>query len=91
MVFGENLGSGFQKILNAWPDSDRAKPELFNRLDIGEADFKANPYITLHKIAEILDRKPRTIQDRISKLKAEGRIRRAGPATFGGHWEVDEP
>lgn len=129
--FGENLGSGFQKILNAWSDADWAKPELFNHLDIGEVELvlpltqkkvwavdqtpaqtsaqtsaqtpaqtpadkvlrliKANPYITRQEIAEILDRKPRTIQDSINKLKAEGRIRRVGPATFGGHWEVTEP
>lgn len=52
--------------------------------------IKDNPYITRKAIAEILDRTPRAIQDSINKLKKEGKIRRVGSATYGGHWEVIE-
>ena len=135
--FGENLGSGFQMILNAWSDAGWDAPQLNNRLDIDEVELvlpllpkngvedrlndnqtaqtsaqtsaqtpaqtsaqtpadkvlqiiKDNPYITRKAIAEILDRTPRAIQDSINKLKKEGKLRRVGPATYGGHWEVIE-
>ena len=37
--FGENLGSGFQKILKAWSDAGWDDPQLNNRLDIDEVEL----------------------------------------------------
>ena len=37
--FGENLGSGFQMILNAWSDAGWDAPQLNNRLDIDEVEL----------------------------------------------------
>ena len=50
--------------------------------------IRSNPKITKQEIAETLGRTPRAIQSVLSKLKTDGRIRRIGPTTFGGHWEV---
>ncbi len=47
-----------------------------------------NPYITRAELAEITDKALSTIQKCLNKLKAENRIRRVGPATFGGKWEI---
>lgn len=49
-----------------------------------------NPYITRPELGEATGKALNTIQKCLNKLKSENRIRRVGPATFGGKWEIIE-
>ena len=49
--------------------------------------MRVEPAITITSIAKRLKVTPRAIEKRISRLKADGAIRRVGPDK-GGHWEV---
>ena len=37
--FGENLGSGFPKIIAAWKETDWGKPELKNKIELDEVEL----------------------------------------------------
>ena len=37
--FGENLGSGFPKIIAAWKETDWGEPQLLNKLDVDEVEL----------------------------------------------------
>ena len=37
--FGENVGSGFPKILAAWKETDWGEPQLLNKLDVDEVEL----------------------------------------------------
>lgn len=52
--------------------------------------IKENPLITKRELAKLIGCTERTIQVYITKLKVENRLRRIGPATLGGSWEVVE-
>ncbi len=138
--FGENLGSGFPMILNAWKQTGWKAPLLENRIEVDEVALtlfvydktaqtsaqttksnltngltdsqtsqtlpklfpnssqtrmervfrliKENPLITKKELAKLIGCTERTIQVYITKLKAENRIHRIGPATLGGRWEI---
>ena len=49
--------------------------------------MKVSPKITTSQMAEKLGISPKGLEWQISKLKADGCIRRIGPDN-GGHWEV---
>ena len=49
--------------------------------------MKVSPKITTSQMAEKLGISPKGVEWQISKLKADGSIRRIGPDN-GGHWEV---
>jgi len=138
--FGENLGSGFPMILNAWKQTGWKAPLLENKIEVDEVALtlfvydktaqssaqttksnltngltvsqtsqtlpklfpnssqtrmervfrliKENPLITKKELAKLIGCTERTIQVYITKLKAENRIHRIGPATLGGRWEI---
>lgn len=151
--FGENLGSGFPMILNAWKQTGWKAPLLENKIEVDEVALtlfvydkaaqtsaqtsaqttkssltngltdsqtsqtitqtsqilpklfpnssqtrmervlqliKENPLITKRELAKLIGCTERTIQVYITKLKVENRLRRIGPATLGGRWEVVE-
>ena len=46
-----------------------------------------NPYVSARELSEIVGISSRKIEENIRKLKAQGVLRRIGPAK-GGHWEV---
>ena len=50
--------------------------------------IKINPYIYRKEIAEKIGIALKTVQKHINKLKYHGVIRRCGPATRGGYWEI---
>lgn len=37
--FGENVGSGFPKIIAAWKETDWGEPQLLNKLDVDEVEL----------------------------------------------------
>lgn len=37
--FGENLGSGFPKIIAAWKETDWGEPELKNKIELDEVEL----------------------------------------------------
>ena len=37
--FGENVGSGFPKIIAAWKDTNWGEPQLLNKLDVDEVEL----------------------------------------------------
>ena len=37
--FGENVGSGFPKIIAAWKETNRGEPQLLNKLDVDEVEL----------------------------------------------------
>ena len=37
--FGENVGSGFPKIIAAWKETDWGEPQLLNKLDLDEVEL----------------------------------------------------
>ncbi len=37
--FGENVGSGFPKIIAAWKETNWGKPQLLNKLDVDEVEL----------------------------------------------------
>ena len=47
-----------------------------------------NPYISRKEIAINIGIAIKTVQKHINKLKYHGFIRRSGPATRGGYWEI---
>ena len=47
-----------------------------------------NPYISRKEIAINIGIAIKTVQKHINKLKYNGLIRRSGPATRGGYWEI---
>ena len=49
--------------------------------------LKANPEITMERLAEIVGISSKGVEWQINKLKEDGVIRRIGPAK-GGHWEI---
>jgi ATP-dependent DNA helicase RecG len=49
--------------------------------------IKENPAISTRELAALLEKSSRTIERKIAVLKAEGKLKRIGPAK-GGHWEV---
>lgn len=49
----------------------------------------AQPDITIPELAALTGVTERSIQSNLSKLQAENRLRRIGPAR-GGHWQVVE-
>ena len=49
-----------------------------------------NPYISRKEIATEIGIAIKTVQKHINKLKYHGLIRRSGPATRGGYWEITE-
>ena len=49
--------------------------------------MKVSPKITTSQMAKKLGISPKGVEWQISKLKADGSIRRIGPDN-GGHWEV---
>lgn len=49
--------------------------------------MKVSPRITTSQMAEKIGISPKGVEWQISKLKADGSIRRIGPDN-GGHWEV---
>ena len=49
--------------------------------------MRKNPAITLHEIAAILDRQPRTIEIAVKKLRERGEVVHQGPDN-NGYWEV---
>ncbi|MBC2706713.1 MAG: HTH domain-containing protein [ANME-2 cluster archaeon] len=51
--------------------------------------MRENPQVSIPEIAEAIGRTTRAIEMQIAKLKAEGLIKRIGPAK-GGHWVVKE-
>ncbi len=153
--YGENVGSGFPMIVDAWKQSGWRKPLLENRLDLNEVcltlflfndepngepklgsnepngepklgsnepngepklalcepdmEYKRsgsvsddnleavlhliarNPMITQEQIAEEIGKSKATVKRYMRKLKADEKIRRIGPVSFGGYWEVVEP
>ncbi|HSQ42043.1 MAG TPA: ATP-binding protein, partial [Fibrobacteraceae bacterium] len=48
-----------------------------------------NPQITIPELAKALGIGIRPVEKHIARLKAEGHLRRVGPAK-GGHWEADD-
>ena len=46
-----------------------------------------NPYVSARELSEIVGISSRKIEENIKKLKAQGMVKRIGPAK-GGHWEV---
>ena len=52
-------------------------------------NIKADPYITVVELAELLQVAMRTIERRLGELRAAGEIRRIG-ARKNGYWEVVE-
>ena len=46
-----------------------------------------NPYVSARELSEIFRISSRKIEENIKKLKAQGVVKRIGPAK-GGHWEV---
>ena len=52
-------------------------------------NIKADPYITVVELAELLQVTMRTIERRLGELRAAGEIRRIG-ARKNGYWEVVE-
>ena len=49
--------------------------------------LKANPEITMERLAEIVGISSKGVEWQINKLKEDGVVRRIGPAK-GGHWEI---
>ena len=121
--FGENIGSGFPKIIAAWNQAGWKSPTLDNRIELDEVILtlyipfntggqiggqigsqigsqntiekvfcliKENPYITRKQIVETTGYAPKTVQRGIDSLKKDGRIKRAGSPTRGGHWDVKQ-
>ena len=39
MSFGENVGSGFPKIIAAWKETNWGEPQLLNKLDVDEVEL----------------------------------------------------
>lgn len=37
--FGENIGSGFPKIIAAWKETDWGEPELKNKIEVDEVEL----------------------------------------------------
>ena len=37
--FGENIGSGFPKIITAWKETDWGEPELKNKIEVDEVEL----------------------------------------------------
>ena len=37
--FGENVGSGFPKIIAAWKETNWGEPQLLNKLDVDEVEL----------------------------------------------------
>ena len=37
--FGENVGSGFPKIIAAWKETNWGEPQLMNKLDVDEVEL----------------------------------------------------
>ncbi|UCE74009.1 MAG: winged helix-turn-helix domain-containing protein [Methanomassiliicoccales archaeon] len=51
--------------------------------------MKADPHITIPKLAEKIGISTTSVENNITKLKKKGLLRRVGPAK-GGHWEIIE-
>ncbi|MDP1531509.1 MAG: hypothetical protein Q8M05_19255 [Rhodoferax sp.] len=49
----------------------------------------SNPHLSYDKLAALTQKDHTTIMRNMAKLKAQGRLKRIGPAN-GGHWEVIE-
>ena len=50
--------------------------------------IQKNPFISRREIAAIKGIALKTVQKHINKLKYQGIIRRSGPITRGGRWEI---
>ena len=46
-----------------------------------------NPYVSARELSEIVGISSRKIEENIKKLKAQGVVKRLGPAK-GGYWEI---
>ena len=46
-----------------------------------------NPSLSIHEIAEKINKSESAVERAIRKLREEGRLKRIGPAK-GGHWEI---
>jgi ATP-dependent DNA helicase RecG len=51
--------------------------------------IRGDPYTTTQAMGDILGITKRAVIKQVNKLKAQGRLRRVGPAK-GGHWEAIE-
>ena len=99
--FGENVGSGFPKIIAAWKETNWGDPQLLNKLNApANASVKLsktqiaivkaiinNNHVTYDDLKTILGVDRSTITRNIAVLKEKGVIRRVGEDK-NGYWEV---
>ncbi len=51
------------------------------------AEIQNNPNVTAEKIAEKINKTPRTVENYLANLKMKGILKRVGPK-LGGHWQI---
>lgn len=75
--FGENVGSGFPKIIAAWKETDWGEPQLLNKLDVDEVELVL-PVPSIKSVAatnelskRLTDGLPEGLSKRLSKRLSE--------------------
>ena len=68
--FGENVGSGFPKILAAWKETDWGEPQLLNKLDLDEVELVLPVPST--KAVTTADELSKGLTDELSKGLTDG-------------------
>lgn len=71
-------------------DTDRSKNRRLDDTDVDRIildNLKADPFLSVKELAELLEVSVVTVKRKISRLKVSGSVRRIGSAK-SGHWEV---
>ena len=74
--FGENVGSGFPKIIAAWKETDWGEPQLLNKLDVDEVELVLPvPSTTSNSTGvpnRVSDKVPERLSIKLSKELSKG-------------------
>lgn len=69
--FGENVGSGFPKIIAAWNETNWGEPELRNKLDVDEVELVLPVPTPTHKNYEVSGELSKGLSERLPKGLSE--------------------
>ena len=70
--FGENVGSGFPKIIAAWKETNWGEPQLLNKLDVDEVELVLPVPSVKSSMTELSIELPEGLSIRLSKELSKG-------------------
>ncbi len=63
--FGENIGSGFPKIISAWKETNWGEPELKNKIELDEVELVLPvPAMTANVVKDVVKDVVKELTDR---------------------------